>query len=66
MAIQAKLNHPPSNIAYFNNAGKVPIPPSVQEAGQNALLQESNPWDQVQQNDQNGYSYNHLKNKVLK
>ncbi len=40
-----QLNHPPPSVAYFNNAGKVPLPPSVQLAGQNAVLQESNPWD---------------------
>ena len=38
------LNHSPSNITYFNNAGKVPIPPSVQQAGLIAVHQEANPW----------------------
>ena len=38
------LNHPPSNVVYFNNAGKVPIPPSVQQIGLTAVHQEANPW----------------------
>jgi selenocysteine lyase/cysteine desulfurase len=29
---------------YFNNSGKTPLPPSVQQAGLNAILREANPW----------------------
>ncbi len=43
-AIREQLNNPPNRVVYFNNAGKVPLPPSVQQAGQNAVLDESNPW----------------------
>jgi selenocysteine lyase/cysteine desulfurase len=45
--LQLNLNHPPSNIAYFNCAGKVPIPPSVEQAGRDALIKESNPWTEA-------------------
>jgi len=51
-----QLNHPPSHVAYFNNAGKVPIPNAVQKAGENALYEESNPWVQVDQQDQSSNS----------
>ena len=50
-SIRDLLNNPPSDVVYFNNAGKVPIPPSVQQAGQNAVHEESNPW--VQQHKSN-------------
>ena len=38
------LNRPTSDIAYFNNAGKVPIPPLVEKVGIDALHQECSPW----------------------
>ena len=41
---QTPFNDPPSHICYFNNAGKTPLPPSVQIAGQAAISIESNPW----------------------
>ena len=38
------LNNPPCHICYFNNAGKTPLPPSVQAAGLDAIQIEANPW----------------------
>lgn len=39
----------PSNkgVVYFNNAGKVPLPPLVEAVGRRALLGESRPWEEV-------------------
>ncbi len=48
-SVRQQLNDPPSNVVYFNNAGKVPLPPTVQQAGQKAVHEESNPWVQQQQ-----------------
>jgi selenocysteine lyase/cysteine desulfurase len=41
---QTPFNSPPSHICYFNNAGKTPLPPSVQAAGQSSISIEANPW----------------------
>lgn len=51
--VKKLLNRPPPHVTYFNNAGKVPIPPSVQEIGAKAILDESSPWNESSQANSN-------------
>jgi selenocysteine lyase/cysteine desulfurase len=44
MIDKEEIDHPLPEYTYFNNSGKTPLLPSVQQAGSDAILREANPW----------------------